>query len=136
MKLKLAIIFAICFLGINACFKTPEYPVEPVIKFASYSVTQPYIIPDTGNIRITFTDGDGDLGKLTNDDSGSVSEFLLEMLNIHLTKYHRCCQLSLKGTTKAISGAIDIKLAGNFGIRLSMNPLVFYFQEPPLLDTF
>jgi len=131
MKLKLAIIFAICFLGINACFKTPEYPVEPVIKFASYSVTQPYIIPDTGNIRITFTDGDGDLGKLTNDDSGSVSRIFIRNVKYSLDKIPQVLPIiPQKGTTKAISGAIDIKLAGNLGIGLFDESSCLLFQHP------
>ena len=114
MKLKLTIIFAVSFLGITACFKTPEYPIEPVIKFVSYSTVQPYIIPDTGNIRISFTDGDGDLGKLRNNDSGSLSRPIIPQ----------------KGTTKAISGTIDIKLAGSSGIGLFDESSCLLYQHP------
>lgn len=47
---------------------------------------QPYIIPDTGNIRISFTDGDGDLGKLRNNDSGSLSRIFIRDVKYSLDK--------------------------------------------------
>ena len=108
MKLKLTIIFAVSFLGITACFKTPEYPIEPVIKFVSYGTVQPYIIPDTGNIRITFTDVKYSLDKTP------------QVLPI----------IPQKGTTKAISGTIDIKLAGSSGIGLFDESSCLLYQHP------
>jgi hypothetical protein len=131
MKLKLTIIFAVSFLGITACFKTPEYPIEPVIKFVSYSTVQPYIIPDTGNIRISFTDGDGDLGKLRNNDSGSLSRIFIRDVKYSLDKTPQVLPIiPQKGTTKAISGTIDIKLAGSSGIGLFDESSCLLYQHP------
>lgn len=132
MKLKLSIlIVAVSFLGIVSCFKTPEYPIEPEIKFQSYSVVQPYTIPDTGNIRITFTDGDGDLGKLSNDDSASPSRIYIRDVKYALNKVPQVLPIiPQKGTTKAISGSIDIKLAGASGVGLFDGSSCLLYQHP------
>ncbi len=134
MKLKLAIIFTISILGIFSCYKTPEYPIEPVIAFDSYSVNQPYTIPDTGNLRITFTDGDGDLGKTSNGDSGTISKIYITNIKYSLAKIPQPIPIiPQKGTTKAISGTIDIKLAGSSGVGLFDASSCLLFQHP--LDT-
>lgn len=53
----LLIITLIC-VGIFACVKKTNYPVEPVISFNSFTPYQ----DETADINIKFTDGDGDIG--------------------------------------------------------------------------
>ena len=54
-------LFALATL-LAACSKPPDYPVEPVISFISYSKTDLKQGSDTVYIKFGFTDGDGDLG--------------------------------------------------------------------------
>ena len=133
MRLKVTILM-ISLLGILSCYKTPTYPVVPHIEFGDYTVTQPYTIPDTGNLRITFTDGDGDLGMLSNYDSNTLSKVYI--YNIKYSLQFTPLNIPIippKGTTKAISGSIDIKLAGSLGVGLFDESSCLLFQHP--LDT-
>jgi hypothetical protein len=132
MRLKVTILM-VSLLGIMSCYKTPTYPIVPHIDFAGYTVNQPYIIPDTGNLRITFTDGDGDLGMLNNSDSGTLSKVFIYNIKYSLTSPSYIPIIPQKGTTKAISGSIDIKLAGSLGVGLFDRSSCLLFQHP--LDT-
>lgn len=128
------IVLVISVLGIASCYKTPSYPVEPHIDFQDYSVTQPYTITDTGNLRISFTDGDGDLGMLSNSDSGTLSKIYITNIKYSLPSVPRNIPIiPQKGTTKAISGTIDIKLAGSGGVGLLDESSCLLIQHP--LDT-
>jgi hypothetical protein len=130
MRLKI-IVFAISILGISSCYKTPEYPDEPHIEFENYTVQQPYTISDTGNLRVTFTDGDGDLGMLNNSDSGTASKIFIYNVKYSLASIPRNIPIiPQKGTTKAISGSIDIKLAGAGGIGLLDESACLLIQHP------
>ena len=53
----LLIVVLIC-VGIFACVKKTNYPVEPVISFNSFTPYQ----DESADINIKFTDGDGDIG--------------------------------------------------------------------------
>lgn len=134
MKFKISILFLISVTAFVSCYKAPEYPMEPEIKFIAYSVTQPYIVADTGILRISFTDGDGDLGKLSNSDSGTLSKIFIKELKYNINKIPQVIPIiPQKGTTKAISGTIDIYLAGNSGIGLFDGSSCLLYQHP--LDT-
>jgi hypothetical protein len=134
MKFKISILLLISTIVIVSCYKTPEYPIEPEIKFIAYSVTQPYIVADTGILRISFTDGDGDLGKLSNSDSGTLSKIFIKELKYGLSKIPQPIPIiPQKGTTKAISGTIDIYLAGTSGVGLFDATSCLLYQHP--LDT-
>ncbi len=52
------------FLTFSSCFKDPGYPKEPHIIFKSIKQTGNNVI----DVKVNFTDGDGDLG-LTDDDN-------------------------------------------------------------------
>ena len=133
MRIKLMIL-TISVCGISACYKTPTYPIEPHIEFQDYTVAQPYTITDTGNLRITFTDGDGDLGMLNNSDSGTLSKIYINNIKYALPSVPRNIPIiPQKGTTKAISGTIDIKLAGSGGVGLLDESYCLLIQHP--LDT-
>ena len=58
--------FAVAML-FTTCTKPPNYPIEPVISFISYSIPKGRQDVDTIYIKIAFTDGDGDLGPAPGD---------------------------------------------------------------------
>ena len=56
----------------NACMKETSYPVEPQITFESFGViksTGEFPYDSIGVLLFSFVDGDGDVGKLNDDDS-------------------------------------------------------------------
>jgi hypothetical protein len=58
-------IFVFAVIGMAACVRPPDYPIEPQIVFSSLSKTM--MRQGTGQqdslwLTVTFTDGDGDLG--------------------------------------------------------------------------
>lgn len=55
-----------------SCTKPPEYPNEPVIEFVSLSkpsMVQGNVNNDFVYVKISFTDGDGDIGDNTNNSA-------------------------------------------------------------------
>ena len=129
MKFKLSIVLIVSCIIFVACYKTPEYPIEPQIEFVTYSAQQPYTIPDTAFLRISFTDGDGDLGKINNADSSS--RIFIRDVKYSLDKVPQAIPvIPQKGTTKAISGTIDIKLAGTGGVGLFDGSSCLLYQHP------
>ena len=98
-------------LLVHSCYKPPTFPIEPAITFDGYDISGIYTPGSIGNILLGFTDGDGDLGKTSNDDTVNVKNvviknlkypFLIDSLNLPL--------IPKKGTADAISGTIEIKL--------------------------
>lgn len=56
------------FAGLNACIKEEQYPVEPHIEFTSFATARDINGKDSlGEIAITYTDGDGDIGLFSSD---------------------------------------------------------------------
>ncbi len=95
----------------HSCYKPPTFPDTPAITFQGYDIDGIYAPGSTGNILLGFTDGDGDLGKVSNDDTVNVKNvviknlkysYLIDSLNLPL--------IPQKGTDKAISGTIEVKL--------------------------
>ena len=65
-------------VGLSACVKQPDYPIEPHIEFKSLASNIIYAHPPpatdiTDTITLSFTDGDGDFGPPSyQTDSGTV----------------------------------------------------------------
>lgn len=134
MNKKTILWVMIALLGTMSCYKTPTFPKEPRIEFNSFTVSQPYTITDTGNLRIQFTDGDGDLGMLNNADSSTLSKIYITNIKYNLAAIPRNIPIiPKKGTTDAISGTIDIKLAGAGGVGLLDESACLLIQQP--IDT-
>ncbi len=114
MNIKISIFILLCSIGILSCYKTPTYPVEPAIEFVSYNVNQPYIVGDTGIIRLSFTDGDGDIGNASSSSTDSncfvYKSFVPGFLYPYVIPF-----IPKKGTTPGISGFIDLKLSSPKG---------------------
>ncbi|MFN8259748.1 MAG: hypothetical protein U0X41_02290 [Chitinophagales bacterium] len=110
MKIKLALPFGLTFLGIISCYKTPEYPIEPTLKFDSYSFVNPYEALTDASMYFTFTDGDGDLGKTSNNDTVNINSIIIRNIKNNLFDTANIPYIPKKGTTDAISGKIEVKI--------------------------
>lgn len=113
MKFKISILILISSFIFVSCFKTPEYPLEPTVKFESYDKpNNVFTLGETGNLVISFTDGDGDLGKATNQDSSSRVYYRNQRDTAFFQEnYYVIPNIPAKGTTNAISGTLEIKLS-------------------------
>jgi hypothetical protein len=134
MKIKISILSILILLGIASCYKTPEYPVVPFIEFDSYSVSGIYTIGTVENLRISFTDGDGDLGLVSNNDTVNINSLVVSCVNYPtLTYISSIPRIPSKGTSKGISGTIDIKLNSlitELGCSLGFDSLGTTFKVP------
>jgi hypothetical protein len=119
-----------------ACYKTPEFPIEPTVKFERFDKPNEVYtlnIGEGGNLVLSFTDGDGDLGKLNNADSTSFVVYRnLRDTAAFGNRNYVIPIIPKKGTTNAISGTIEIKL--NDGL---FNSYETYFLAKGIsIDTF
>lgn len=115
----------------HSCMKTDEYPVEPSIELESFTriYNSSQGIFDRGILRISFTDGDGDIGLGPDEteppfdynfiityfeiQNGDTVEELLVWYNKQTQEFDtinhnaRIPYLTAKGTSKAINGVIE-----------------------------
>jgi len=99
---------------VTACYKKPEYSIIPTLKFERFDRPNDiFTLGETGNLVLSFTDGDGDLGKLNNQDSSSRVIYRNQRdTNFFTTdNYYVIPVIPKKGTTNAIDGTIEIKLS-------------------------
>lgn len=117
MKFKFYILFTIIIIAITSCFKAPNYPIEPQIEFARYEKTSDvYTLGDSGFLVLKFKDGDGDLGKLNNEDNSSriISRNLKDSVFFFKNDTLNIPIIPNKGTSIAIDGEIKINLKDAF----------------------
>ncbi len=62
-KLKNSYIVLFISMGLVSCLPEANYPIEPVIKFIAFDISE----NNTAVLSIEFTDGDGDLGLNSSD---------------------------------------------------------------------
>jgi len=62
-KLKNSYIVLFISMGLVSCLPEANYPIEPVIKFIAFDISD----DNTAVLSIEFTDGDGDLGLNSSD---------------------------------------------------------------------
>ena len=123
-KIALFSVFLL-LLGLSACIKEQQYPIEPVISFQQYGVVRDVSNYDSlGRLTISYTDGDGDIGLY---DSDTVEPYkynfylkFLQMKNGQLTELlpvdsslnfnARIPILTPTGRNKNIKGEISIDL--------------------------
>lgn len=120
MKLRLYHLSALLIFA--GCISPPTYPVEPEIKFLSLSrnlVSQ----LDSVRVEFTFTDGDGDIGKINPDSAGCNTCILDSCLHtdwsLFLTDTRKGCMelfmvpyIPPKGSSDVISGKFNIVISG------------------------
>lgn len=126
---------SLLFLAV-ACVKPPEFPIEPVITYQSLNKAQIYQFTngplDSIQIHLSFTDGDGDLGRM---DSDSVDVFLTDSrlgiqtpLNLPI--------IPPEGTGNGISGDIFINVINTTGVCCIYNSRFCVADAAYPVDTF
>ena len=140
MKLKRIVgisVFASLFLGgFSACFKSEEYPIQPMI-----SNPQVVVLGDSARISFDFTDGDADLGLAASDTLGVFAPDSFYYNNIYLNYFekddalgwvpgedlngdpvkfaYRIKPIQVSENTKGIKGRIDVMVEPVFKNALS-----------------
>ncbi|MFN8262770.1 MAG: hypothetical protein U0T07_04550 [Chitinophagales bacterium] len=136
MNIKHALIIIITLIGLQACYKTPSYPIEPTVRFSAFEKPNEIYTLDAGeggNLIVEFTDGDGDLGKLNNQDSSSFVVYRnLRDTSFFHDNIYVIPVIPKKGTTNAISGKIEIKLND----ALFNSYLSYFVMKGISIDTF
>ena len=99
--------------GFWSCLKPPEYPVAPTIEFLSWSKTtvkeDSVDVTDSLQLVLSFTDGDGDLGAASEDDT-TLNVFLIDSRD-NSVKTYQMPRLTPEGSVKAISGEVTITIS-------------------------
>lgn len=113
-------------LLIISCVKPPKFSETPEITFVSINDTS--IMQQTDSIRMTisFKDGDGDLGSKANDTSTNCFITDHRPGKPDYTYTYKIPYITPKGTTKDISGTVDINLPGITCIPLHAVDSVIY----------
>lgn len=93
-------------LGLAACGEEAADPAIPVISYISITPNPAIAYNDQLVLRITYEDGNGDLGENT---AGVRNLFVKDSRN-DITYSYRINQLAPSGATIAIQGEIDINL--------------------------
>ena len=108
MKLftKISLILLIpLFTGLTGCVKEEQYPLEPVIEFGGFATAKDISGRDSiGQITISYTDGDGDIG-LYNSDT------------VEPLKYNFYIKF-MQFTNKQLVEVIPPEATGNFNARI------------------
>ncbi len=108
---------AFCFAGLSAsfamvsCDDDPVYPVEPVIAFESFVKIQNNGGPDNkGILKITFTDGDGDIGLTENDNAPPYDT---------ASPYYYNCFVAYFEKQKGVFKEVALPISNNYRIPLT-----------------
>lgn len=131
MKLKYLITASLLIGVLNACKKEDEYPVEPVIAFRDFVKFKDTNGADSLQLTVSFTDGDGDIGNLENDQNPQSKLYsrYFEKINGVFTEINLGFPPSgipyvpVSGRNKNISGDISVSLFAN---PLKVNDTVRY----------
>lgn len=124
-KIKLVVPIGVLILLISSCFKSEEYPLEPVISDPQVSV-----IGDSATVSFGFTDGDADIGLAESDTFGvhAPGEFYYyniyidyfekddnlgwipgtDLNNDTITFAYRIKPIEVSNNTEGIKGTIDV----------------------------
>lgn len=125
MNTKITLILLIALIGLASCLKPETFPEEPAINFESFS-----ILKDSGELVISFTDGNGDIGLNEDDTTGNFAPNKLYHHNLFIEYYekdnvlgwvrgkdlsgedisflYRIPYLTPNGNNKALKGNIEI----------------------------
>lgn len=120
---------------LQSCLKPETFPVEPAIKFESFTAMQ-----DSGLLIISFTDGDGDIGLSEADTTGDFAPNSVYHHNLFIEYYekddlagwvrgtdlsgddieflYRIPYLTPNGNNKALKGNIEVTIEPSY-----FNPL-------------
>ncbi|MBP7185073.1 MAG: hypothetical protein KBA06_06165 [Saprospiraceae bacterium] len=91
-----------------ACTTNPDFPNEPHLEYVSLSkntIKQSILFNDTIQLKMTFTDGDGDLGS---DDS--LSLFITDTRDQQMIPAYKIPFIPPQGSGNGISGELFVNL--------------------------
>lgn len=112
MKSKVQYLFVALVLGlIIGCTNAPNFPITPEIEFigaSKNSMIQNSLNTDSIFISISFTDGDGDLGGMTETSSQNI--FITDNRTGQLYDQFRITDIPQQGASNGISGEIIMRL--------------------------
>ena len=124
---KISVISIVCtfFFGLASCFKTQQFPVEPLI-----SNPEVVVYGDSAKVSFEFTDGDADLGLAPDDTLGLFApdsiyyhniklEYFekddvlgwvpgLDLIGNHIVFSYRIKPIVVSENTEGIKGVIDV----------------------------
>lgn len=100
-----------CILFLVQCKKAPEYPVTPHIELVSVSPNPFHPGTDSLRIKISFTDGDGDLGLA--DTSVIVKDIRPNSNKPGYYYLFNIPEIPAKGSFKQITGYITLDMFQN-----------------------
>ena len=126
------ILFLLLFvLILNSCTKQEKFQVEPHIEYISFTKIQnSSAIDDKGVLKISFTDGDGDIGLSDGDTIAPYDKTSIYYYNFFITYYEkqhgqfievtppvtfnsRIPIINTTGANKATKGEIEIEMYFN-----------------------
>lgn len=103
--------FGLIVGSICACTNAPNFPIEPQIEFISLSklsMVQNSLNTDSIYISLSFTDGDGDIGGMTETQNQNI--FLIDNRTGESYDKFRIDDIPQQGATNGISGEITLRL--------------------------
>lgn len=108
---QISLLFAFCALFIIACKKETNLPIEPKINFLDFTQK-----PDSAYLRMTFTDGDGDIDLAKDDTNYNFFISYFEKHGGNFTELHltpplnyRIRDVNPNGQKKPLEGIIKVK---------------------------
>ena len=112
MKSKVQFLFLVLITAlVSACTNSPDFPIEPKIEFvgaSKASMIQNSLNTDSIFITISFTDGDGDIGGVTELNRQNL--FITDNRTGESYDRFRIPEIPEQGATNGISGEITIRL--------------------------
>lgn len=98
-------------LGLSSCVNPPDFPEEPVLTFESLSkseMLQGDFNEDSLFVLLSFTDGDGDIGRPTTDSTRDIVVF--DNRTGKVQERFKMPEVPEDGTGNGIEGEITIRL--------------------------
>ncbi len=92
-NIKPLLLVAITTCILSACLKPNTYPIEPVIEFKSFEFKG-----DSGVVKFSFTDGDGDIGLNDSDNESPFDTGSVYYNNIFIRYYEKVNGAWVQGT--------------------------------------
>jgi hypothetical protein len=152
-KIKLPLILSILAIVISSCHKLEQLPAVPHIEFKSFSIFDTTDILGTlskgGRLKVTFEDGDGDLGLAapTEGDTDTTNLFLTLFRRVNgkivqasdndLLKpsSYRIPYMERTGQNKILKGTISITFEYFFYSNADTVKYDFYIRDRALNDS-
>ncbi len=106
--MRYLILFVVTAALWTSCIKPPDYSKVPSITFMRFSNPTVQAFSDSVQLVLSFTDGDGDIGPLSDNDT-TLNLFLTDSRDNSVKKY-QLPNITPSGSVKAISGEITVTI--------------------------